>query len=332
MKGQQIRLLIGMAISVVLVGWVVWHTDWNEVWLRLREANPALLLASAGAVGAGIFLRVWRWQTMLEPEVPAGRYGDLLDIVNLGYLANNLLPARLGDVIRSYLAREWTPATFSFALSTTAVERVLDTLVVVTMLFGVLPFLPVPPQAAQVGTLLGIAFFMAGIVLVVMAWYKPQSERLIRTVLRPLPLDETVWSGRIVSLLEGFSLVRHPMRFARVLLSTVLIWAVAIASYWFVFMAFNLDLDYVAGAFVISLAALGMAVPSGPASTGTYDAAASGALQILGVAAGLAGGVAVILHAINFIVITVFGVWSLGKRGLTLGKLTTQAEKMVHAD
>ncbi len=321
-----------MIISVVLVGWVVWNTDWNEVWLRLREANPILLLASAAAVGGGIFLRVWRWQIMLEPEVRERRYGDLLDIVNLGYLANNLLPARLGDVIRSYLAAEWTPATFTFALSTTAVERVLDTLVVVMMLFGVLPFLPVPPEAAQIGTVIGIAVFGAGVVLVTMAWFKEQSETLIRAVLRPLPLDESVWSGRIVALLEGFSVVRHPMRFARVLLSTMLIWAVAIASYYFVFLAFNLDLGYLAGAFVISLAALGMAVPSGPASTGTYDAAASWALQILGVAQGLAGGVAVVLHAINFIVITLFGLWSLGKRGLTLGKLTTQAEKMAHAE
>jgi uncharacterized protein (TIRG00374 family) len=183
-----------------------------------------------------------------------------------------------------------------------------------------------------VGTLLGIAFFGAGVVLVVMAWYKEQSEKLIRAVLRPLPINETVWSARIVALLEGFSIVRQPMRFARVLFSTVLIWTVAIASYWFVFRAFNLDLGYLAGAFVISLAALGMAVPSGPASTGTYDAAASGALQILGVAQGLAGGVAVVLHAINFIVITVFGLWSLGKRGLTLNKLTMQAEKVAHAE
>lgn len=321
-----------MLISVVLVGWVVWHTDWNEVWLRLREANPALLLASGAAVGVGIFLRTWRWQIMLEPELPERRYGDLLDIVNLGYLANNLLPARLGDVIRSYLAAEWTPASFTFALSTTAVERVLDTLVVVTMLFGVLPFLPVPPEAAQAGGLLGIAFFAAGIVLVVMAWYKTQSEKLIRAVLRPLPINEAVWSERIVALLEGFAVVRQPMRFARVLLSTALIWVVAIASYWFVFLAFNLNLDFVAGAFVISVAALGMAIPSGPASTGTYDAAASGALQILGVVQGLAGGVAVILHAINFIVITLFGLWSLGKRGLTLNKLTMQAEKVAHAE
>ncbi len=321
-----------MLISVVLVGWVVMNTDWNEVWSRLSEANPALLLASAAAVGGGIFLRTWRWQIMLEPEVPERRYGDLLDIVNLGYLANNLLPARLGDVIRSYLAAEWTPSTFTFALSTTAVERVLDTLVVVTMLFGVLPFLPVPPEAAQVGTLLGIAFFAAGVVLVVMAWYKVQSEKIIRAVLRPLPVNEGVWSARIIALLEGFSIVRQPVRFARVLVSTILIWAVAIASYWFAFLAFNLDLGYLAGAFVISLAALGMAVPSGPASTGTYDAAASGALQILGITQGLAGGVAVVLHAINFIVITVFGLWSLGKRGLTLNKLTMQAEKVAHAE
>lgn len=326
MKGNRTRLIVGTLVSLVLLGWVIATTDWAEVGRRLQEADPLLLFAAFVAVAAGIALRAWRWGIMLEPEDKPG-LGTLFDLLNVGYLANNLLPARLGDILRAYLAAQWTRVSLSFALSTTVVERVLDTLVVVIMLFGVLPFLPVPPAAARTGMLFGAGFFLAGILLVVAAWQREASERLIRALLRPLPLDEEVWGARLVALLDGFALVRQPARFARVLLSTVIIWSVAISSYWLTFRAFALTLGPLDGAFTISLAALGMAAPSGPGAAGTYDAAASGALQILGVPAGLAGGVAVILHLINFITITLLGLWSMARRGLSLGSLTTQAEK-----
>ena len=328
MNDQRTRLILGTAVSLLLLLWVFWRTDWEEVLLRLREADPMMLLAAFLAVAVGVALRAWRWGIMLEPEDRERSFVTLFDIVNVGYLANNLLPARLGDLLRAYLAREWTRVSLPFALSTTVVERVLDTLVVVVMLFGVLPFLPVPPLAARTGLLVGILFFTGGVLLGVAAWQRERSESLLRVLLRPLPIDETVWGPRLVALLDGFALVRQPRRLVRVLLSTAIIWAVAISSYWFTFRAFDLvDLGPFSAAFVISLAALGMAAPSGPAAAGTFDAAAAGALIVLGVAADLAGGIAVILHAINVLVVTVLGLWTMGRRGLSLSVLTERAEE-----
>lgn len=326
MAQQRTRLLIGSLVSLVLLGWVIWRTDWQEVGQRLSDANPVLLFAAFLGVMAGVSFRAWRYGIMLEPEDAERPFLTLLDVVSLGYFANNILPARLGDVLRAYLAGEWTRASFSFSLSTTVVERVLDLLVVVLMLFGTLPFLPVPPIAARAGVLMGIAIFVGGLALVAAAWQRDASERLIRAVLRPLPLDEHLWGERLVALLDGFAVVRQPARFARVLVSTVAVWAVAVASYWFTFRAFDLDLGPLAAAFTISLAALGMAAPSGPASAGTFDAAAAGALTILGLEVGLAGGVAVVLHIINFLAVTVMGLWSLARRGLSLGTLAQRAE------
>ncbi len=327
MNKQRTRLIVGTLVSLGLLVWLLWQTDWDEVLQRLREADPLLLLAALLMIILGVVLRAWRWGIMLEPMDEERSFSTLFDAVNVGYLANNLLPARLGDLLRAYLVGEWTRAPFSFALSTTVVERVLDTLVVVVMLFGVLPFLPVPPLAARTGMLVGAAFFVGGILLGVAAWQRAWSERLLRAMLRPLPLDADVWSARLVALLDGFALVQQPGRFARVLVSTALIWIVSIASYWFTFRAFALvGLGPLSAAFTICLAALGMAAPSGPAAAGTFDAAAAGALLILGVPAGLAGGVALVLHAINFIGVTLLGVWSMARRGLSLGSLTTRAE------
>lgn len=326
MAQQRTRLVVGSLVSLLLLGWVIWRTDWHEVGQRLSAANPALLFAALAAVAAGVAFRAWRWGMMLEPEDAERPFSTLFDIVSLGYFANNILPARLGDVLRAYLAAEWTRASFSFALSTTVVERVLDTLIVVLMLFGLLPFLPVPAVAARAGVFFGIAVFAGGVVLVAAAWRRDISERVIRAVLRPLPLDEQLWGGRIVALLDGFALVRQPARFARVLASSLGVWGAAIFSYWLTFLAFTLNLGPPSAAFTISLAALGMAAPSGPASAGTFDAAAAGALEILGTEPGLAGGVAVILHIINFLAVTLVGLWALARRGLSLGTLAQRAE------
>lgn len=328
MKKHRTRLLVGTLISLLLLAWVIWRTDWAQVAVRLQEANPLMLLAAFLAVVGGVLLRAWRWGMMLEPEEEGSVFIALFDAINLGYLANNILPARLGDLLRAYLAAEWTRASLSFSLSTTVVERVLDTLYVVIMLFGVLPFLPVPPMAAQAGLLVGVLFFLGGIMLVVAAWQRELSERLIRACLRPLPFDEELWGNRLVALLDGFSIVRQPLRFARVLWSTTLIWLVAIASYWFTFQAFGLDfLNFVSGAFTISFAALGMAVPSGPAAAGTFDAAVTSALEILSVSGDLAGGVAVVIHALNFLAVIMLGIWSMVRRGLSLTSLTSQMEQ-----
>lgn len=329
MKKHRTRLIIGSLISFALLGWVLWRTDWNLVGQRLQDADPLMLVAAFLAIVVNIILRAWRWSIMLEPEEESRPFLMLFDIINLGYLANHLLPARLGDLLRAYLAGEWTKASTSFALSTTVVERVLDTLFVVTMLFGVLPFLPVPAAAAQTGLLFGVAFFLGGVMLVVAAWQREMSERLLRLFLRPLPLDETLWGERLVALLDGFGIVRQPVRFARVLWSTILIWLVAILSYWFTFRAFGLaELGLLSGAFTISLAALGMAVPSGPANAGTFDAAVTGALVILSVPDALAGGVAIIIHALNFLVVIVLGTWSMARQGVSFASLTSQAEKV----
>lgn len=328
MKKNQKRLIIGSLFSLILLVWVIWSTDWGEVVTRLRDANLFMLLAAGLAVMTNITLRAWRWGIMLEPEDSERSFSTLFDIVNLGYFANNILPARLGDLVRVYLAGEWTTVSFSFALSTTVVERVLDALFVVIMLFSVLPFLPVPAAAAQGGLMLGVLFFIGSVVLVIAAWQREMSERLIRVFLRPLPLDEQLWGDRLVALLDGFALVQQPLRFARVLWSSLVLWIVAIFSYWFTFKAFNLDLTFADGAFTIGLAALGMALPSGPAAAGTFDAAVIGALVILTIPTELAGGIAIVIHAINFIAITLLGVWSLSQRGLSLTSLANQAENV----
>lgn len=321
------QLIIGSLVSLVLLGWVLWQTDWGEVARALRDANYALLALSFLMVAIGVPLRALRWRTMLTSTGDAAPFGEALDAVAIGYLANNILPARLGDVLRAYLVTQWTPIRFPFALSTTVVERVLDTLVVVGLLFGMLPFLPVPPAAARTGTVMGVLILLAGVGLVIAAWQRDLSARLIGAVLRPLPINSEVWTERLTSLLDGFAIVRKPIVFAQVLAWSAIIWAVAIAGYWFAFRAFDLPLGPTAGAFTISLGALGMALPSGPASAGTYDSAAAGALVILGVSEKLAGGLAVVLHTLNFLAITAVGLWSMARRGLSFASLSQQSDQ-----
>lgn len=333
MDSQRRRLLVGTLISLVLLGWVLWQTDWPLVWQRLREANLLLLALSGVAIMVSLLMRAWRWMIMLEPEAPERSLGTVFDIVNIGYLANNLLPARLGDLLRAYLAREWTTASAAFALSTTVVERLLDTLLVILMLLALLPLLPVPEWAVRGGLLLGAVVTAVAGLLVVAAGQRGRVAPLVTALLRPLPLDQDVWSERLLSLLDGFSLARQPRRLVRVLGVSVGVWGTAILAYWLTFRAFGLsDLGFTSATFTLALGALSMGAPSAPSAAGTFDAAATWALVLLGVASNLAGGVALVIHIINFVAVTLLGLWSLAHRGLSLSDLNAATETQVPAD
>ncbi|MCB0077294.1 MAG: flippase-like domain-containing protein [Anaerolineales bacterium] len=322
MASKRRQLVIGTLISLVLLGWVLMQTDWALVWARLREANYLLLAAGGAAIGVSIGMRAWRWTIMLEPEAPARPIATLFDAVNIGYLANNLLPARLGDLLRAYLAKEWTTASAPFALSTTVVERLLDTLLIILMLLALLPILPVPDWAVRGGLLLGAVVTGVALLLTVAAANRTRIEPLLLRLMRPLPLDHARWSDRLLSLLDGFALARQPHRLLRVLAVSIGVWGFAVVAYWLIFRAFGLDpLGLTSAIFVLALGALSMGAPSAPSAAGTFDAAATWALTLLGVAENLAGGVALVIHIVNFIVVTLLGLWSLLRRGLSLSDL-----------
>ena len=120
------RFLIGLGVSLLLLLVLIYQVDLSEVDDALAKVNYKLYLAPSIALYfVAVYFRAVRWRYLLSPMkvLPVGR---LYPVVVIGYMANNLLPARLGELVRAYYLARREPINASSALGTVAVERVYD--------------------------------------------------------------------------------------------------------------------------------------------------------------------------------------------------------------
>ena len=140
--GQRWRTVIGIAITAVLVWWLVEKggIDWAQAWVYIRGANPLLLVLSA-AVATSIYpLRAIRWRILLDPAAPNVPIGKLWRAIAIGITATNIIGARVGEPVRAYaLTREEPRVGFSTGFGSIFVDRIFDGIVILLLLVISLP-------------------------------------------------------------------------------------------------------------------------------------------------------------------------------------------------
>ena len=166
---KKLRFWIGMAISLIALVWAFQNIHLAEVWTELQKIHYLLLVPSFLLVLFSLWARAVRWRLLFHPTP----YLNLLRfffIVNIGYLANNLLPLRAGEFVRAYLVGNAAGISKARAISTVLVERVMDTMVVVLFLVLVAPFLPSLPNGVhRASIVVGISVLALVIALVILS-------------------------------------------------------------------------------------------------------------------------------------------------------------------
>ncbi len=255
----------------------------------------------------------------------------------IGFMANNVLPARAGEVARAYAGARLVGLPMSTALSTIAVERVFDGVVVVLMLaIGIAaPGFPASVQLKGVGlqtiaVSMGTLFVIALAALALAAHYPERALGIgDRLVHRLLPRKAADLATKLLrNLLAGLSVLRSGRDFARVLGWSVGVWGINMISYNLAFAAFHLPgVPLSASPVLQGIVVLGVAVPSAPGFVGLFEAAVIAALAIYGVPGDTAFGFSVALHMSWFIPITVLGLWALVRAGMSFGDLGSRRER-----
>ena len=328
---QVVRMVLGIALAAAFMVLAFRDVEWDQLAKVARGANPAMLLVALllGSVNLGI--RALRWHVLLAPGHPGPFLGTFW-VVTVGYLGNNVLPMRAGDLGRSYLMGRRSGMGGSFALATTAAERVFDAIFLVVLGGLALQGHPALPvwlsrgivllAVAAIGALLGLLLLPA-VWGKLAAWAEPQ-PRMAGLVLR---LRQR-WLDRFI---EGLSSIRHLGRLAIFLILTCCIWGVDAVTTVMVGAALGVRIPLLA-AFVI-LAALGAssAVPLTPGQVGVYQWVASSVAVSYGVSREPALLLAVALQALNYLLLVfwgVLGVFRLGGRDLirTLRELSDRSK------
>jgi glycosyltransferase 2 family protein len=302
-RGGLGRAALGIAISVVAVGLVIRSVDLPAAWGSLRRAQPGWILLLVLFIAGDVLLRAVRWRVLLAPlaDVP---FRSTLASLLVGYLANNVLPARLGEIVRSHDLGERTGVSRSTILGTIVVERVVDTLVVVVIAAIAILVLSVRGVVAS-AVLVGLAvsgLLVVGIAVGMAAHRLPGAERA-RAFIGRWPRVRHI----LVRLRAGLSIVSN----VRVMVAAVVL---SIASWSFTVLAFAAAAQAVGVEPTIGQAALlaagtnlATAIPAAPGYVGTYELAAVTIAASVGIGREAALAFVVLVHAVSLLLTSVGG-------------------------
>lgn len=323
----------GLSLAVSLLAMVLAFKDVSlaEVWQALSAANYFYVALAAALVYIGLHARAMSWHTILNRAIP---YARVFDALNEGYLLNNILPLRLGELGRAYLISRGQNIRTSQALSSVLVERVIDLCMVVGMLGVFLPLVTGIELARQAAIASILVTLTALIGLFVLARSRELVLSGVRWGLSFVPqLSALHWEARAHAFIDGMATLQDGKRFFTAAFWSLNAWILAGVGASFLLFAFDLPLAQnnflTAGFFVLVIAGLGVAVPSAPASAGVMELAIITALKTFNIEGSAALSYALMFHAVNFGVTNLLGFIALSREGETLTHLAQAAQNLM---
>jgi uncharacterized protein (TIRG00374 family) len=303
LRGGLGRAVIGMAISIVALGLVVRSVDLAAAWEALRNADPRWVALLVAFIAVDVVLRAVRWRVLLAP-VAAVPFRDTLASLLVGYLANNVLPARLGEIVRSHDLGERTGVSRSTILGTIVIERVVDTFVVVSIAAAAILILSVRgivASAVMVGFAV-TALLVVGVALGIYAHRLPGADRF-RTFLGRWPRVRQA----LVRLRTGLTVASDARAMAAAVVLSIASWSCTVFAFAAAAQAVGIEPTMGQAALLAAGTNLATAIPAAPGYVGTFELAAVTIAASVGIAREPALAFAVLVHVTTLLMTSVGG-------------------------
>ncbi len=326
---------LGVGITLAALAWTVRGVPFGEIGAALADVDALYLLVMLPLPLLGLWFRALRWRWLALPLAPAPlAVGALYRATAVGFMAINLFPLRLGELVRPwFLARE-TGVRASAALGTLVLERAIDFTSMMAIGAGVLWLhARAMPEWVRVGAtaiaLVGLAPFA---LIAALRLAERRTLALLGLALRPLPAS---LSGRLEGLLEqvclGLVALRGARAVAMVTLYSVLLWAgLFFAPFALGIAALRIELPLgealFAGYTTLVFTALAIAAPAAPGFFGTYHFACREALALFDVPAAQAVAYGTLVHLTYLVPTTIAGLLPALRAGIRLGDLWSAAK------
>ncbi len=292
--------VLGTAVSAVLLYLALRGVDWRQVWRTIASANWTLLAAAGGFAVLSLFLRSVRWRILLNAEGHLGLL-EVFCATTAGYLGNNFLPARAGELVRTFVISARSPLRKMYVLTTALSERMMDVIALVLASSVVLLRMPSRPEWMQnLSRTTGAAALTGAVLVAVLPHTGMLYEKVLPRIpiphrLRPPLLDIT---GQVLSDAVG---------------------TIAGAR------GLDLHLSLPVAMLLLTGLGLGSALPSTPGYVGVYQFVAVSVLLPFGFTKDAALAYILVFQALNYAVLIAVGIPSLywiraatpaGERGL----------------
>ena len=308
---EALGLAAGLAVSLLALVAVFAWSGWGRLGAALAAADYRWVVLGAILYLVSLVVRAACWRTLLSRSVPLGR---VLATLTEGYLINNLLPWRLGEVGRALLLGRQPGMSPSRVLSSIVGERVLDVTMGLLLLAFLWPLLVGEVWAGRIAAVAGGALAVTLGIVVLTAARSDWIERLIKLLPGGAARWGRVWEG----WRSGIRALTEPRTALVAFAWMALGWAIAGAEFWAVLRAFQPTAPAPWALASLAIIAFGGALPSAPASVGVFEFAAAAALAPFGVEPGTAVAYALVVHAVNAGLSTALGALALSGEGETL--------------
>jgi uncharacterized protein (TIRG00374 family) len=317
--------LIGIVIGAVTLFLAFRQANFAEIGAIFASARYEYVALSFALVIVTIGVRGLRWSVLTERRLSIA---DGFWLFNIGFLFNNVLPARLGEAVRAMLAGRRERMHISSALSSMVVERLFD-MISVTALFAIAILgLDLPPWATNAGFGIGIGGLAGLVILAIAARYPDVALRIGVAVLSIIPrVSKEQASDFLSPFVEGLGAVSSPVVFVLGFLLSILAWLMSAVAAWVLLFAFVTNPPPIHGVLAVGAAGLGIAVPGPPSGLGPFEAAVIGVLVAIDYTPDVSRSYAVALHAVNFLTTSSLGLIGLLREGKGFFSLMREAQE-----
>jgi uncharacterized protein (TIRG00374 family) len=308
------RLGINVALSMIVAALFLFlafrHVPLADLGAALGRFDLRWLLPAFAISFTLQVFRAWRWQLELRPLARIG-LGKLWVVTSVAYMAINLLPARLGEVVRPWLLSRRAPVTMSNVVGNLVIEKTMDSIVIVFyILVGLLTAQDLPAWVRR-GAIVPAVAAAVLVGLVGLLWWKGEPF-VDRSIVRYLPERFGAALKRFLrALLDGMQILPDPALLGTVFAVSLALWFLPILSSYVIIRAFSFEVPFSAAVIVFIFIGFGTALPNAPGMIGTYQYACQLALGLFGVDATSALAYGLVLNAIQLLSLVAQGLVAL---------------------
>jgi glycosyltransferase 2 family protein len=319
------KFWLGLAISLFFLYFALRGLRLADLIDVLGRANYWWLLPGIAVYFVAVWARAWRWHWLLRPikEISTRR---LFPTTVIGYLGNNIFPARAGELLRTVVLKKDEGVAISASLATIIVERIFDGVTMLAFVFvNLSEVAKLTTSSGFIGNIQQVAIWGTGIfiaalvIFLLAAMFPERSLALIQKIAQRI-LPER-WREKVVNLarlfLGGLASLRSPRTILMIFVTSVVIWLLETLKYWFVMHAFPFTVSFFTLMLMNGIVNLATTIPSAPGYIGTFDAPGIAVLSAYGVPLALAAGYTLVLHAALWLPITALGAYYLLREGIS---------------
>lgn len=323
----------GISISLFFMVLLFRKMDMGQLATALESIDYRYLLPALLLTFASYFLRAVRWKFLLikEKSVPLS---SLYPATIIGYMANNILPARLGEFVRAYTLAGKESLAVPQVFASLVIDRLFDGFSVLVMLLLTLFIMDFPAEmqdaatAIRIGGIITFAFYCVVIVfLLILKHWTSTTLLFVNKIMTPFPATISERLGKALSsFIGGIRLSTRVSHLLAIVASSAFIWFFCVIPVDLILRAFSIHLPVSASMFIMVLLVFAVMVPASPGYIGTYHYACFKGLSVFGVPESKALSIALVLHAMGFFPVIAAGFYYLWKNRTSLARITSSTE------